>query len=82
MRFVDELHVTVNCIKVLSVEQQRLYGKFILPTKINARWFSSKVSDVALKQKNVCLLTAFFRCAVLLNRSQGEISRCAVSQFL
>ena len=31
---VAEIHVTVNYIKILNVEQQCFYGKFMSPAKI------------------------------------------------
>jgi len=62
---VVELHVTANHIKILSVAQQCVYGKFISPLTISVLSSSCKVSDGALKQRNVRLLMAFFRHLIL-----------------
>jgi hypothetical protein len=35
--YVGELCVTVNCINILSVAQQCLYGKFVSSATINRR---------------------------------------------
>jgi hypothetical protein len=81
---VVQLHVTVNYIKILSVAKHCFYGKFMSPATLcklyipvlqrnyvpnNLRSFDMLHINVALKQKNVCLLMAFFKCTIWLNRS-------------
>jgi len=61
-----ELHITLDYIKKLSVEQQYFYGKFISPLTINHSGSSCKVSDAARKQKKifVCSLPSFVICGL------------------
>ena len=61
---VVELPVTASHIKILCVAQQCVYCNFISPVAINMLSSSCKMSDGALKQKNVRLLLAFFRSTV------------------
>jgi hypothetical protein len=60
-----ELHVAVSYIKILSIAQKCFYGKFMSPVTI-VRLPTCRVPDVALRQKKVSLLVAFFRRAAVI----------------
>ena len=77
-----ELPVIANRIKILSVAQQCVYGKCVSPVTINVLSSACKVSDGALKQKNVLLLMASFRRTVLSKQLiVTDKSLCILSVF-
>jgi hypothetical protein len=80
---VVELHVTVKCIKILSVTQQCFHCKLMSPITVqivrtsfrnklysptNLHSFHTLHLSDAFKYKNVRLLMAFFRRTIWLNR--------------
>ena len=62
---VVELHVTVNYINILH--NNAFMANLCCWQKWNIHRSSCKVPDVALKQNNVSLFMAFFRCTIWLN---------------